>query len=386
MISLRLAHCPHLSAPRPPLSTHNTLAGKRYKANPEPEAICYACIAPLVLGFAALGIWFTYFVWKYNLTYVFGSQMDSKGLFYPRALQHLTIGLYLAELCLVGLFGLNTAYGPMALEALFLVFTGLVHMSLRDAIAPLLQNLPQTLQLEEEIQEEEKEAARLETDDRAAGDLNAAGAAASYYDAEEVFGEGDREQQEDSSSDEENDGWGSEDGRGPEARDRALEGATDVRSTLTAFLKASALSKAQTEVEELGISHALSRLGLWSRGDRAGLGASPPSFLTQWLHPELYEDFVALRKTMLTPENVPQESSEEPAAAVRGRISYMPPEMWAPKPRLWIPEDDARVSRQEVAHTRLVTPIYDKAAFLDEKGRVFVDLDAAPIREPRLLL
>lgn len=106
-----------------------------------------------------IGMQFSHAVWKYNLTYVFDSDFDSKGLFYPRALLHLTVGLYLAEICLIGLFGLNLAYGQMALMVIFFVFTGIVHMSLRDAVAPLIQNLPQTMASEEGIQEEEKLAA-----------------------------------------------------------------------------------------------------------------------------------------------------------------------------------------------------------------------------------
>lgn len=64
---------------------------------------------------------------------------------------------------------------------------------------------------------------------------------------------------------------------------------------------------------------------------------------------------------------------------------YLPREMWAPKPTLWIPRDEARVSRQ-VAHTKKYTPISDRGASLDDKGRVVVLLDQAPLDVPKLIL
>ncbi|KAL3958204.1 hypothetical protein ACCO45_006366 [Purpureocillium lilacinum] len=75
-------------------------------------AMSYACIAPLILVFAAGGMAAMRLVWRYNLLYVYDSDFDSKGLFYPRALLHLIIGLYLAEICLIGLFALHLAFGP----------------------------------------------------------------------------------------------------------------------------------------------------------------------------------------------------------------------------------------------------------------------------------
>ena len=112
-------------------------------------AICYSCIAPLILIFAGLGMLFTYVVYKYNLIYSFDSDLDTKGLLYPKALQHLMIGLYLAEVCLIGLFGLQSAFGPVVLMLTFLIFTALVHMSLSDAVSPLMYNLPRTLALDD---------------------------------------------------------------------------------------------------------------------------------------------------------------------------------------------------------------------------------------------
>ncbi|KAF2083149.1 DUF221-domain-containing protein [Saccharata proteae CBS 121410] len=116
-------------------------------------AICYACIAPLVLIFAAIGLYLFYLAYRYNLLYVYDINIDTKGLVYPRALQQLFVGLYIAELCLVGLFaielGKDGALGPFILMIIFVIFTFLYQVALNSALDPLLKYLPKSLQDEE---------------------------------------------------------------------------------------------------------------------------------------------------------------------------------------------------------------------------------------------
>ncbi|KAJ0115411.1 phosphate metabolism protein 7 [Diaporthe amygdali] len=113
-------------------------------------AITYAAIAPLVLGWATIGMALFYFAWRYNVLFVTDTQVDTRGLIYPRALKQLFVGVYLSELCLIGLFGASVAIGPLVLMIAFLVFTVLFHLSLNQALDPLLYNLPQSLMAEEE--------------------------------------------------------------------------------------------------------------------------------------------------------------------------------------------------------------------------------------------
>jgi calcium permeable stress-gated cation channel len=117
-------------------------------------AICYAAIAPLVLGFATIGLYFFYFAYRYNILFVADINIDTKGRVYPRALQHLFVGLYVAELCLIGLFAIGTgsskgAIGPLVLMILFLVFTALYQVSLNSALEPLINYLPKSIDAEE---------------------------------------------------------------------------------------------------------------------------------------------------------------------------------------------------------------------------------------------
>ncbi|KAI9683059.1 MAG: hypothetical protein M1822_006254 [Bathelium mastoideum] len=114
-------------------------------------ALCYACIAPLVLAFAAIGLALFWVAYRYEFLFVMDVGADAKGLFYPQALQHLFVGLYIAEICLLGLFatqlGHPGAIGPFIMMVIAVIFTALYHLSLNSAVAPLLQYHPKDLEL-----------------------------------------------------------------------------------------------------------------------------------------------------------------------------------------------------------------------------------------------
>ena len=106
-----------------------------------------------MLGFATIGIYLIYLAYRYNLLFVFDAEIDTQGLVYPKALQHTTTGIYLAILCLIGLFGIQTAIGPLILMVAYLIFAILFHVSLVSAIGPLLLYLPRSLQaMEQDIE------------------------------------------------------------------------------------------------------------------------------------------------------------------------------------------------------------------------------------------
>lgn len=113
-------------------------------------AIVYAVIAPLCLGFSTIGMGLFYFAWRYNVLFVTDTGIDTRGLIYPRAVKQLFTGIYLSEVCLIGLFGASVAIGPLVLMVVFLIFTIFFHLSLNNAVNPLLYNLPQSLMAEEE--------------------------------------------------------------------------------------------------------------------------------------------------------------------------------------------------------------------------------------------
>ena len=113
-------------------------------------AITYSVIAPLILGFATVGTYLIYLAYRYNLLFVFNTNIDTKGLVYPRALQQTTTGVYLCMLCLIVLFAVSKAWGPLILMIAYAIVAVLFHISLNSALTPMLSALPRSLQVEEE--------------------------------------------------------------------------------------------------------------------------------------------------------------------------------------------------------------------------------------------
>lgn len=83
-----------------------------------------------------------YLGFKYNFLYVFTTVVSTHGAAYPRALQHLMVGVYLGELCLLGLFGIKVAIGPLVIVGVLTMATIIYHALLNRAIAPLLKYVP----------------------------------------------------------------------------------------------------------------------------------------------------------------------------------------------------------------------------------------------------
>lgn len=341
-----------------------------------------------------LAIWFVY---KYNMVYTYDADVDTKGLLYPRALLQLIVGLYMAEICLVGLFGLHAAIGPLVLMIFFIIFTALIHISLGDALGPLLNNLPRTLALRDDTLEDEPlpvEGISNTSNHMPAAETHG-GSAADYYNMEEGFGMDDTVVSPppagaaaDYYNTDEDFGMPATTpaaGQGTELPTdvepqtaRGIEGAHGFLSTAGTFISAIFTKKVDTlatEHEESPLTHFLHRLMNWITPDPT----KKPNFLLKFLHPEVFDDYHILKK-MLRDEPPPTEYPDY----IKKR-GYYPPEMWMPAPRLWIPKDEARVSRQEVAHSRDVVAISDAGAWLDEKGRITVEMEMAPFREPRVL-
>ena len=103
-------------------------------------ALAYSCIAPLVLGFSTVGLSLIYLAFRYNFLYCYEVHIDTQGAAYQRALNQLTVGVYLSEICLIGLFAISVgdnkhAIGPLVLEVVLLALTILFHITFRRALA-----------------------------------------------------------------------------------------------------------------------------------------------------------------------------------------------------------------------------------------------------------
>lgn len=113
-------------------------------------AISYSCIAPLTLGFATIAFSILYLCFRYNLFYVVKTSIDTQGRAYAKALQQLTVGVYTAELALIGLFSISVkrhgaSQGPLFLMVIFSIFTVVFHRIMHRTLDPLTKTLPSAM-------------------------------------------------------------------------------------------------------------------------------------------------------------------------------------------------------------------------------------------------
>jgi len=97
-----------------------------------------------------LGIYFLYLAFRYNVFYVLTMAVDTKGDAYGRALQHLSVGIYLAEICLIGLMTAQGGEGPAKLMLILLILTVIYQTYLNMILAPLTNTLSDELMAENE--------------------------------------------------------------------------------------------------------------------------------------------------------------------------------------------------------------------------------------------
>ncbi|MBE3109157.1 MAG: hypothetical protein IMZ46_01380, partial [Acidobacteria bacterium] len=311
----------------------------------ETTAISYSCIAPLILGFATVGIYVIYLVYRYNLLYIHNTSIDTRGLVYPQALMQLLVGLYLAEACMIGLFVLRGALGAMALMILFLIFSVLVHLSISDAISPLLYNLPRTLSLEgEEL--ERGGSFDIGQDDAIHPDH--------LSELDRPF---DVEEGKEGEDGEEHVVTGT----------RGVEGADGFVSSVKDVAKDKVRVRAAGYADRLGLTPVWNHVMYWVSPPRT----AKPNFLLRFLHPGVFEDFAALQGML--PDEMPDPTRGYPEDYARQ--VYWPLVVRTPMETLRVPRDEAGVSRQEVRHAGAVMPITDEGAWLEEDGALRVDVE-----------
>ncbi|ODV94923.1 hypothetical protein PACTADRAFT_86113 [Pachysolen tannophilus NRRL Y-2460] len=104
--------------------------------------LCYAIISPIIIAFAGVAFFLIYVAFLYNLAYVMDFSVDARGRNYPRALFQTFVGLYLAEICLIGLFVMAKTWGPVVLEAVFLAGTVVAHIYYKRTFLELCEAVP----------------------------------------------------------------------------------------------------------------------------------------------------------------------------------------------------------------------------------------------------
>ncbi|KAL9130321.1 MAG: hypothetical protein Q9217_001460 [Psora testacea] len=132
--------------------------------------LIYSVISPLILIFNIITFGLFWIVYRYNTLYVTKFKFDTGGLLFPTAINQLFTGLYVMELCLIGLFFLvrdvaiengqaksvGTPCKPQAIIMIVaLLLTVIYQWLLNTAVSPLLRYLPITLEDEAVMRDEE---------------------------------------------------------------------------------------------------------------------------------------------------------------------------------------------------------------------------------------
>lgn len=107
--------------------------------------LAYSIISPIILLFAAASFLILYICYQNNENYVFTKAPDGLGMYYVRALFQTMVGIYLGEVCLLGLFAVSKAWGPAILEIILLLVTVFFHIHMNAAYDPKLGVIPNTV-------------------------------------------------------------------------------------------------------------------------------------------------------------------------------------------------------------------------------------------------
>lgn len=88
-------------------------------AHRTPAAITYSVISPIINGLAFVTFFLFFMLYKYLFLWQLQQPRasDAGGLFFPKAIQHVFVGLYIQQICLAALFFLaqNSNQKPSAI-------------------------------------------------------------------------------------------------------------------------------------------------------------------------------------------------------------------------------------------------------------------------------
>ncbi|KAK4126149.1 DUF221-domain-containing protein [Parathielavia appendiculata] len=124
-------------------------------------ALIYSIVAPLISIFAIITFSLLWVAHRYNMLYVTRFRTDTGGVLYPRAINQTFTGLYVMELCLVGLFflaedetGTNVCFPQGIIMVITIILTALYQYLLNSSFGPLLRYLPITFEDEAVLRDE----------------------------------------------------------------------------------------------------------------------------------------------------------------------------------------------------------------------------------------
>jgi len=108
--------------------------------------ISYMIISPIISGLAMAAFFLFYMMWKYLFLWQLDQPAsgDTGGLFFPKAIQHTLVGLYLQQVVLATLLFLAKAIPEGAVIVVLIVVTAFCHLVINNSFEPLIHALPLT--------------------------------------------------------------------------------------------------------------------------------------------------------------------------------------------------------------------------------------------------
>jgi hypothetical protein len=126
--------------------------------------IIYSIISPLIIVMMLITFSLFWFTYRYQMIYVSYAKAETNGLIFPKAVNQLFTGIYFLELCLIGLFFLQSRESCLPHAIIMIVtfgFTVLYQYVLNRAFGPLFNYLPITFEDEAVQRDEEFQRAQM---------------------------------------------------------------------------------------------------------------------------------------------------------------------------------------------------------------------------------
>ena len=140
-------------------------------------ALAYSIISPIINGLSVATFFLLYQLWKYLFLWQLDTDpaTETGGQYFPKAMQHIFVGLYIQQICLAALFflardqtGAASAVPEGALMIVLIAFTAFFHVIINNSYGPLIRFLPLTLaDMTYAKDDGNVKAAALELDDQA---------------------------------------------------------------------------------------------------------------------------------------------------------------------------------------------------------------------------
>ncbi|SCU83426.1 LAFA_0D03532g1_1 [Lachancea sp. 'fantastica'] len=299
----------------------------------------YAIIAPIILLFGAVSFYLLYVAYLYNLTYVFKEAPDNRGNHYPRALYQTFVGLYIGQICLLGLFIVGKGWGPIVLQAVGLGVTTFIHLNFNSSFDRLMRYVPvdamkpldgisDTPSFNNEVGRKLKSLGGIQE--------------LPHFPIKKYQ---------------------------PRHSPAVDQKTTSVRSENTYEIDGTAAQEGENNVVMVPLL-----------ADGEEVNVPPAPFWKRYFQPHVYLSYKAVKSVLPEIYSLPDPNEEFPPNNVRHAYDY--PAVSAECPRLWIPSDPYGFSTVEVSKLVPIVDISDSNATINEKGKTFWETGPPSTEKP----